>query len=152
MIQQKISGDLKEFLKSGKSFEVGVLRLIIAAFKNKEIEKRGKGKEETLTNDEEIEILSREAKKRKEAIEIYSKNNRSDLAEQEAKELEIIKKYLPAELSKEEIEKIINKAIAESGANSQKDIGKVMKLVMVELKGKADASLVSGIIRQKLNG
>ncbi len=150
MLQQKINDDLKEFLKAGKSFEVGVLRLIISVFKNKEIEKRGKGQGSTLIEEEIIEILMKEAKKRKEAMEIYKKGGRENLAEKEAKELEMIKAYLPQEASKEEIEKIVDKAIAIIGTSDQKSFGKIMSEAMKDLKGKADASMVSEIIKSKL--
>jgi len=150
MIQQKIKEDLNIFLKAGKSFEAGVLRLILSVFKNKEIEKRGKGQEIKLTDEEIIDLLMKEAKKRKEAADIYKKGNREDLVEKEIKELEVIKKYLPEELSAEEIEKIVDKAIAATSAASVKDIGKVMAEAMKELKGRADASAVGAMIKKKL--
>lgn len=149
-MQQKIKDDLNIFLKAGKSFEAGVLRLIFSVFKNKEIEKKGKGQEAELTDEEVVDILMKEAKKRKEAADVYKKGNREDLAEKEIKELEIIKKYLPEELGAEEIEKIIDKAIAATGAGSVKDIGKVMAEAMKELKGRADASAVGAMIKKKL--
>ncbi|MBI4993991.1 GatB/YqeY domain-containing protein [Candidatus Wolfebacteria bacterium] len=150
MLQQAINSDIKEFLKAGKSFEAGILRLMISAFKNKEIEKRGKGEEGALTDEEIIEILSKESKKRKETSEVYLQNNRPELAEQELKELEMIKKYLPAQLSREEVGKIVDKAIKDSGAMGVKDMGKTIKAAMIELKGRADASMVSELIKQKL--
>jgi hypothetical protein len=155
MIQQKIKDDLIDFLKAGKSFEVGVLRLISSVFKNKEIEKKGRQdgnlvQEAILTDEEVVDILMKEVKKRKEAADIYKKGDRENLAEKEMKELEVIKKYLPEELSAEEIEKIVNKAIAVIGAASVKDIGKVMAEAMKELKGRADASAVGAMIKKKL--
>lgn len=150
MIQQKIKEDLINFLKAGKSFEAGVLRLIFSVFKNKEIEKKGKGQEIILTDEEIVDLLMKEAKKRKEAADVYKKGNREDLAEKEMQELEVIKKYLPEELNAEEIEKIVDKAIAATSAASVKDIGKVMAEAMKELKGRADASTVGAMIKQKL--
>ncbi len=149
-MQQKISSDIKEALKSGDSFLAGVLRMIIASFKNKEIEKKGKGESSELIESEMIDILSKEAKKRKDAADAYSSGGRNDLAQQELKELDIIKKYLPAQLNAEEIEKIVDKAIETIGVQSQKDFGKVIGEAMKELKGKADASEVSAIIKRKL--
>jgi len=137
-------------MKAGQEFEVGVFRFLLASLHNKEIEKKGKGLESTLSDDEAIEVLSREAKKRKEAIEAYEKGNRTDLAQKETKELEIIEKYLPEQLSEEEIEKIITAAIKKTGAVTVKDFGKVMGEAMKELKGKADASLVSKIVRKRI--
>ena len=150
MLHQKITIDLKVALKSGDSFRVGTLRMLLSSLHNKEIEKKGKGLESTLSDDEAIEVLSREAKKRKEAIEAYEKGNRTDLAQKETKELEIIEKYLPEQLSEEEIEKIITAAIKKTGAVTVKDFGKVMGEAMKELKGKADASLVSKIVRKRI--
>lgn len=150
MIQQQIKDDIKEFLKAGKSFEAGVLRLMSAAFSNKEIEKRGKNGDSVLTEEEIIEVLMKEAKKRKESAEIYKMGGREDLADKEIQELEVIKKYLPEQANAEEIEKVVDKAIAATGATDVKAFGKVMAEAMKELKGKADASAVSEIIKKKL--
>jgi len=150
MLHQKIVDDLKGAMKAGQEFEVGVFRFLLASLHNKEIEKKGKGLESTLSDDEAIEVLTRESKKRKEAIEAYKKGNRTDLAQKETKELEIIEKYLPEQLSEEEIEKIITAAIKKTGAVTVKDFGKVMGEAMKELKGKADASLVSKIVRKRI--
>ena len=96
MIQQKIKDDLIDFLKAGKSFEAGVLRLILSVFKNKEIEKKGRQdgnlvQEAILTDEEVVDILIKEAKKRKEAADIYKKGDREDLAEKEMKELGVLR-------------------------------------------------------------
>lgn len=151
MLQQKITEDLKIAMKAGRDFELGVLRMLSAAFHNKEIEKKGKGLEPVLSDDEMIEVLIKEAKKRKESIEAYTKGNRSDLAEKETKELEIIKKYLPEEMAVEEIEKVVRAAIEKTGAKTEKEFGLVMKEAMKDLKGKADASSVSEIIKKSLS-
>jgi uncharacterized protein YqeY len=155
-LHQKINEDLKMAMKAANGFELGVLRMLSAAFHNKEIEKKGRGLEPVLSDEEVIEVLSKEAKKRKEAIEIFNKGNRSDLAEKEAKELEIIKKYLPEEMAVEEVEKIVKAAIekirsANPPSGGEKEFGLVMKEAMKDLKGKADASSVSEIIKKSLN-
>lgn len=150
MLYQKITGDLKKSLKSGDGFRLGILRMLSAALHNKEIEKKSKGQDSILSEDEIIEVLLKEAKKRKEAAEIYQKGNRNDLSEKETKELEIIKKYLPEQLSKEEVEKIVIATIEKINAVAVKDFGKVMAEAMKELKNKADASLVSEIVKDKL--
>lgn len=150
LLLDKINSNLKEFLKAGKSFEAGVLRLVISAVKNKEIEKRGKGLEAGLSDEEIIEVLSKEAKKRKEAMDVYTKGGRPELAQKEADELVLIKNYLPEELNREEIEKVVEVAIKNIGATGQKEFGKVMGEAMKELKGKADTSTVSEIIKNKL--
>ncbi len=162
MLHQQLTDDLKTAMKSGNAFELGVLRMLSAALHNKEIEKRGKGLETVLSDGEVVEILTREAKKRKEAAELYSKGNRNDLAEKELKEVEFIKKYLPEQLSEAEIEKVVKAAIEKTGAKEVKDpegkpsasygarFGKVMAEAMKNLKGKADASAVSEIVKRKL--
>ena len=150
MFHQRIKEDLKEALKAGDGFRVGTLRMVLSSLHNKEIEKKGKGQEPKLTEEETIEVLMSEAKKRKESIEAYLKGNRSDLADKEKKELEIITIYLPKQLSEEEIKKIVQETIQKIGAQSEKDFGKAMGEVMKELKGKADASLVSQIVKENL--
>ncbi len=147
MLSQKINQDLKEAFKGKDDFRVGVLRLVISALRNKEIEKKGKGEEEELSDEETIEILGREAKKRKEAIEIYNKGGRNDLAEKEKKELEIIKKYLPEQLSEVAVEKIVKAVIEKADI---KEFGRLMGEAMKELKGKADGKLVGEIIKRLL--
>jgi uncharacterized protein YqeY len=150
MLHQKIVDDLKAVLKSGDSFRTNTLRFLLSSLHNKEIEKKGRGLEPTLSDDEAIEVLSREAKKRKEASEAYKKGNRKDLAQKETKELEIIEKYLPEQLTEEEIKKTVKTAIEKVGAKEIKDFGRVMAETMKALKGKADASLVSEIVKSKL--
>jgi uncharacterized protein YqeY len=161
-LAEKIKDDLKNAMKAGQEFEAGVFRMLLSAFHNKEIEKKGKRAEPELSDDEIIEILSKEGKKRKEAAEIYNKGNRRDLAEKEVKELELIKKYLPEEMPAEEIEKIVKGAIERLGIKDIKDsegkpsasygasFGKVMAEAMKELKGKADAGAVSEIAKRIL--
>ena len=149
-LKQKISEDLKAAMKNANEFELGVLRMIIAAIHNKEIEKRGKGGESVLIDDEVMDVVVKEAKKRKESIDIYKQGNREDLAQKESKELEIIQAYLPKQLSEQELEKIIDEAIKTSGALTIKDLGKVMGLVSKETKGRADSKIISEIIKKKL--
>ena len=149
-LKQKISEDLKAAMKNANEFELGVLRMIIAAIHNKEIEKRGKGGESVLIDDEVMDVVVKEAKKRKESIDIYKQGNREDLAQKESKELEIIQAYLPKQLSEQELEKIIDEAIKTSGALTIKDLGKVMGIVSKETKGKADSKTISDLIKKKL--
>ncbi|MEK7114729.1 MAG: GatB/YqeY domain-containing protein [Patescibacteria group bacterium] len=149
-LKEKLTEDSKEALKSGDSFRTGVLRMLLSVLHNKEIEKKGKGQEPILSDDEIVDVLSKESKKRKEAGEIYSKAGRADLSEKEVKELEIIKKYLPEQLGEEEIEKAVKTAIEKVGAKDVKDFGKVMAEAMKELKGRADASSVSQAVKIQL--
>lgn len=134
-------------MKGADQITVGVLRLLISAINNKAIEKRGKSGSDILTDDEVTQSVMSEAKKRNDAIGMFERGGRQDLADKEKEELEILKKYLPQQLSKEETEKAVAKIISEKGA---KDFGSVMKEVMKELKGKADAKLISEIIKEKL--
>lgn len=147
-LSQKISDDLKIAMKSGNKLKLETLRTVRAQMI--ELTKRGTGSE--ITADEEISTLLTAAKKRKEAIEIYRQAGREELARQEEQELEIINTYLPKQLSKEEAETIIRGIVAQSGAASLSDIGKVMPLAMKELKGKIDGKLVQEIVKQCLGG
>ncbi len=150
MLYEKINEELKVAMKAGDEFKTGLFRMISAAIHNKEIENKGKGKDEKLTDDEIIEVLTREAKKRKEAGDIFIKGGRTDLAGKEMAEFEVVKQYLPEQLGEAEIEKIVLEAVKKTGASDQKNFGKVMAEAMKELKGKADASLVSRILKSKL--
>ncbi len=149
-IQEKIISNLKEAMKTGQSIEAGVFRMLLASFHNKEIEKKGKGEPIEISDEEAIELLTREAKKRKESIQAYEKGDRQELAEKEKKELAIIEKYLPEQLGREEIKKVVSMAIEKIGAKDVKDFGRTMGEAMKELKGKADASIVGEILKEKL--
>ena len=149
-LQEKIADDLKDAMKIGESVKVLTLRLVNSSLHNREIEKKGKGKEPSLTEEEVIEVLTREAKKRRESIEMYLKGNRKDLAKKEEEELKIISGYLPAQLSQEEIEKVVQGVILRTGAKEPKDFGRVMGEAMQELKGKAEGGAVGEIIKNKL--
>ena len=150
MLHQKINDDLRGALKVGRAFEAGVFRFLLSSLHNREIEKKGKGLEPTLSDEEVIEVLSREAKKRKEAIEAYTKGSREDLVKKETEELRMIKRYLPQELGEIEIKNVVESVIGRIGAVSAKDFGRAMGEVMKELRGRADAAVVSELIRQKL--
>ncbi len=163
MFKDKISQNLKIALKEKREIEVSVLRMLLAAILNKEKEKRYKlnkekpdlsqgelEKESQLTEEEITLITSIEAKKRKEAIIAFEKGERKDLAEKEKKELDILKKYLPEQISEEELSQIIKQVIVETGAKEMKDMGKVMKEVMLKVVGRADGNQVSGIVKELL--
>lgn len=144
--QEQIFEDLKSAMKAKDSLKVDTLRMVRAQMKDYQI---AKGKE--LTEEDELAVLTSAAKKRREAIEMYEKSQRQDLLAKEQSELEIISSYLPEQLSEAEIEQFIARTIAEVGATSLKDMGKVMGLTMKELKGKADGKLVQEIVRKKLS-
>ena len=148
MLKEKLFDDLKQAMKRADQETVGVLRILLTAIKNKEIEKKTKsGGEGQLSDEEVIQVLMSDAKKHKESMEIFTKGGRKDLADKEEKELAIIQTYLPKQLSETEIEQIIDKVLQKI---SVKDFGSVMKEVMKELKGKADGKVVSAIIQKKL--
>jgi len=144
-LKEKIAEDLKEAMREKDILRVNTLRMIIAAIKNYEVEKMRQA-----SDDDVMVVLTKEAKRRKEAIEEYEKYGRSDLAEKEKRELEIIESYLPKQLTEEEIREIVMKTIEEVGATSIRDLGKVMGAVMPKLKGKADGKLVNNIVREML--
>lgn len=146
-IQEKIISDLKEALKSGDEKKRDTLRFLQSAIKNAEIEK--KKKDTGLSDEEVIEVMRRSVKQRMDSIEQYEKGGRQDLADKEKSELEIIKIYLPAEMSEEDIRKEVVAVIAQLGA-TKKDFGKVMGMVMGKLKGKADGGAIKKVVDSEL--
>lgn len=164
MLKERIQEDIKSAMKEGGELVVSVLRMLSASVISKEKEKRykiskqkpdlaeeGLQKESQLGDEEIIDVLSSEIKKRRDAIVLYEKGNRPELADKEKKEIEILIKYLPEQLSEEELKKIIQEAVAKTGAKEIKDMGRVMAELMPKIKGKADNSLVSKIIKESLN-
>src|SRR3989344_1439357 len=154
MLKQKIQEDLNIALKEKRELEVSVLRMVLAAILNKEKDKRfksGKAEEIPLTDEELIEVISSEIKKRREAADLYTRGARPELAEKEKKETEILQKYLPEQLQEEEIIKLVKEAVAKTGAKEIKDMGKVMAELMPKIKGKADSGLVSRIVKESLS-
>lgn len=163
-LKAKIQEDLTGAVKKREELRLLVFRQLLAAVLTKEKEKRYKlskekpelkneeiDKESQLIDEEVIDVISSEAKKRKEAILEFNKGERGDLADKEKKELEILEKYLPEQISEEEVKKITKEAIAKVGATEQKDMGKVMAELMPKLKGKADGSLISRIVKELLS-
>lgn len=134
-------------MKSGDKIRLETLRMLRAQIL--EFEKSGLNRE--MTDDDSMKILLSAVKKRKESVEVYEKAGRSELAEKEQKEIEIIQEYLPKQMSKEEAEIIIAKIIADVAATSPKDIGKVMPPIMKELKGKIEGKIINEIVKQKLS-
>lgn len=147
-LKEKIFTDLKEAMKSGDTEKRDVLRMVDSMIKNAEIEK-GK-REEGLSDDEVIEILSRAVKQRQDSVMQYEKGGRSDLAKKELSEIEILKNYLPEQLSEDELKEIVKKILGENDLNGSADFGRAMGLVMTEVKGRADGNLVRQIITEIL--
>ena len=163
ILKTKIQKDLNQAVKKKEEVRSLVLRSLLAAILNKEKEKRYKlskqkpeltekdlEKESQLVDEEVIEVISSEVKKRKEAILEFEKGERTDLVEKEKKELEILQKYLPEQLSEEEIKKLAKEAIEKLGAKEPKDIGKIMAELMPKVKGRAEGAVVSRIVRELL--
>ncbi len=145
-LNDKITEELKKAIKESDKVRMDALRSIRASLL--ELKKSGLNRE--ITEEDEIKILKSLVKKRKEAIELYEKGGRLDLAEKERQEMEIIKQFLPAEMSEEEIRNFLNNLIQELGAKSISDLGKIMGRAMKDLKGKADGSLVQKIAKELL--
>ena len=148
-LKERISEDIKTAMKARDKVRLETVRSIKKVIIEKETEVRPKGQDE-LTPEQELELLAQQAKQRRDSIEQYRQGGRDDLADTEAQELAIIETYLPAQLSTEEIEAIIDKIIASVGASSPIDMGQVMGPAMKELKGKADGKQVQGIVKAKL--
>ena len=163
-LKEKIEKDFKKALKEKNEIEISTLRLLKNEIFNREKEKRYKiakedpqlkekelEKESQLTEEEIKKVILSEIKKRKEAISEFEKGKREDLVEKEKKELKILKRYLPDLLSNEEIEKIVKEVIEKIKPQGMKDLGKVMKEVMIKVKGKAEGGEVLKIVKKFLS-
>jgi len=139
---ENIESQMKEALKQGDSLRLSILRMTIAAIRNAEIVKKVKRLEEA----DVIQVIQKIIKEHKESIAQFTSGNRPDLVDKENKELEILQKYVPKELSEEELTSIVKATIQESGLTSKTDAGKAMKIVMEKVKGKADGKIVNKIV------
>jgi uncharacterized protein YqeY len=142
---EEIEDEVKEAMKARDAERRDALRLILNALKNSE-----KELQRPLSEDEELQVLQRERKRRVEAAEAFRSGGREEQAESEERELAILEEFMPAPLSEDEIEDIVDDAIAEVGATSMADLGRVMADVMPQIAGRADGSVVSQIVREKL--
>ena len=145
-LKEKINDDLKSAMKSQNQVRVETLRLIRAEILK--MDKSGMNRE--MTPEEEIDLLKKQSKMRKESIEIFEKAGRTDLVDKETKQLEIINEYLPAQLSEEDVIKVIDNIISGLENVTDKDFGKIMGAAMKELKGKADGKFIQDAVRKKL--
>jgi hypothetical protein len=147
-IKEQLKLDLTEAIRSSDKIVSGTIRMVLSAITNEEVA----GKEaRQLSEDEVITVLSREAKKRREAAEAFSDAGRADKAELERAEGEVIAKYLPAQFTKAEISAMIAEAISATGAAGPADMGKVMGAIKAKIAGKADGSVVSTLVKAALN-
>ena len=145
-LKEQLQKDFLAAMKAKDQNRVLVLRALRGKMRDLEIEKRGE-----LTEQEMLGVLTNAAKQRQDSIQAYREGGREDLVAQEEMELALIKNYLPEQLSDTEIEKIVDSAIAETGAETMRDIGKVMGKVMPQVKGRADGSTVQSLVRSKLS-
>ena len=149
MLKDKIQDDLKNAMLSKDEEKLSTIRMLKSAIQYFEIQKGGAGY--TATDEDVIEVVGREIKKRKESVELYEKGGRQELADKELREVKILEYYLPEQLTDEEIKKLIDEAIRNTGASSIQDMGKVMGALSQQIKGKADGGLVSSLVREKLS-
>jgi uncharacterized protein YqeY len=145
VLKAQIIDDMKAAMKGGEKARLGVIRLITAAIKQREVDERIE-----LDDEQVLVVLDKMVKQRRDSIKQYTDAGREDLAAVEQAEVEIIQAYLPAALSEDEIAAIVEAAIAETGASSMADMGKVMGIVKPQVQGRGDMGAVSGIVKQKL--
>ena len=146
MLKAQIIDDMKAAMKGGEKARLGVIRLITAAIKQREVDERIE-----LDDEQVLIVLDKMVKQRRDSIKQYTDAGREDLAAIEEAEVEIIQAYLPAALSEDEIVAIVEAAIAQTGASSMADMGKVMGIVKPQVQGRGDMGAVSGIVKQKLS-
>ncbi len=145
-LEEIIFNDMKKALKENEKLKLSTLRLIRAAIKNAEISKRDK-----LTEDEVIGLVNSNLKKLEESLDMFTKGQRPELAEKAKKEIEIVKKYLPEQLSEEEVEKLVKETITKFGFKGLQDIGPAMREIIPQLKGKADGKMINKMVRDLLD-
>ncbi len=146
VLKEKIMDDVKTAMKSKDQLKLNALRFLQAAIKNREIELRPNA----INEEEVLGVIKKMVKQRKESIEQYTAAARQDLVDQESLELQILEQYMPAQMGREQIEKLVAEVISSTGAKSVKDMGNVMKEVIARAKGSADNKTVSEVIKSKL--
>ncbi len=161
LLKEKINQDYKDAFKAKDEKKVSVLRMLASAIKNKELEKRTKltktvsdsaelERQSQLSDEEVLAVIGTEVKRRKDSIEQFKAGGRPELAASEEVELEILSAYLPEPMGEKELRNIVIEAVKESGAAGVQDLGKVMKVLMPRVKGKADGNLVNKIVKEEL--
>ncbi len=146
-LKEKLQADLTDAIKARNETKAGTIRMVLAAITTEEVS----GKQARVLSDAEIiTVLSREAKKRREAIDAYAAANRADLVAKEKSESDVISAYLPEQLSDSEIEKLVQDAISQTGASGASGMGQVMKFLQPKIAGKADGGKVSAIVKKAL--
>lgn len=147
-LRDDFTASLKEAMKAGDKLKTSTLRLINSALKDREIEARGAGK--TLSEDDILALLQKMVKQRQESLKIYAEAGRTDLAEQEQGEIAVIQSFLPQQMDASEVSAALDSVIAEIGASSIKDMGKVMAVLKERFTGRMDFGAASGAIKAKL--
>jgi len=145
MLREKIAEEMRAAMKAREQARVATLRMLMTAVKNTEVEKLHE-----LSDDEVLDVIAREAKRRRESIEAFETGGRADLVEKETAELNVLESYLPDKLSDEELTALVDQAVAETGASSPKQMGEVMKALMPKIRGRADGAQVSALVKAKL--
>ncbi len=145
MLTDTLHTQIVEAMKAHDAVRLSTLKMLSSALTYEKI-----AKQHELTADEELAVVKKEAKKRKDSIEAYQNAGRQELADQEKQELTILEEYLPEEMGDAELEKLVAEALSETGATSMAEMGKVIGLVMQKSKGQADGAKVSALIKQKL--
>lgn len=145
MLKQQILQDFKQALKTKNAIEVSVLRMLQSAIKNAEVAK----KRQELTDEKILKIIKQQTRQRQDSISQFQKGKRLDLVEKEKKELQILQKYLPEQMSESQIREIVKKIISETGLT---DFGPIMSKIMAEVRDKADGNLVKKIVEEELKG
>jgi hypothetical protein len=148
-LPDQLQQDLTAAMKARDAETVATLRMVVAAVKNARV---ASGQSGEVTDEQTLELLTREAKKRTEAAEAYDEAGREELAAKERAELAIIRRYLPEQLDEATLRDLVDEAITETGASSASDLGKVMSAVMPKVKGRADGKVINAIVREKLAG
>jgi uncharacterized protein len=148
MTKQNLQEELKQSMLARNELKTSVLRMLLSAINYYEINKGGAGY--TATEDDVLNVIQSQAKQRRDSIAEFTKAGRQELVDKETKELEILNVYLPAQMSEVEVKKLVDEAIAQTGATTMADIGKVMGALMPKTKGKADGGMVSSLVKQAL--
>jgi len=150
-LYQKIKADMTVSMKAGNPELLSALRMLVSELRKVEIDKYPPSIGGELTDEDVIAVVQKSVKQHKESIEMFEKGNRADLVEKEKRELEILNSYLPKQMDENEVRSIVVKAVSDTGAKSMTDIGKVMGVIMPQVKGKADGQLVSNIVKELLS-
>ncbi len=145
MLKQRIQDDMKAAMKAAEKRKLGIIRLILAAIKQREVDERIE-----LDDTQVLAVLDKMVKQRRDSIDQYTRANREDLAEQERYEIEVCKDYMPEAMGEEELAKLVDEAVIASGAASMKDMGNVMGVLRPKVQGRADMGNVSKLVKQRL--